>query len=206
MDFRITCINSAGGRTSTILSTRGGANLKDNFTLVFGLKSVSIYACKVFFLKLKYFESFQWQNMLEIKAVRPSEEILAEFNLNASTLPDDLHDLPFQFEGFVSSCAHSQGRSCADRQYYFINGRPCDPCKIPKLVNEVYHLYNRDQYPSVVLNITTRSSEIDINVTPDKRQLMVANEKILLAMVKVRSTSFLLQNFHLYSFTLLRHR
>ncbi|XP_057367591.1 mismatch repair endonuclease PMS2-like [Daphnia carinata] len=161
---RITCTNSTGGRTNTILSTRGGANLKDNFILVFGLKS--------------------WQNMLEIKAVRPSEEIVAEFNLDAKVLQNELHDWPFQFEGFVSSCAHGQGRSCADRQYYFMNGRPCDPSKIQKLVNEVYHLYNRNQYPSIVLNIITKSSELDINVTPDKRQLMVVNEKILLAMVK----------------------
>ncbi|KAI9562884.1 putative PMS1 [Daphnia sinensis] len=161
---RITCTNSTGGKTNTILSTRGGANLKDNFILVFGLKS--------------------WQNMLEIKAVRPTEEIVAEFNLDAKVLQNELHDWPFQFEGFVSSCAHGQGRSCADRQYYFMNGRPCDPSKIQKLVNEVYHLYNRNQYPSVVLNITTQSSELDINVTPDKRQLMVVNEKILLAMVK----------------------
>lgn len=137
-------------------------------------------------LKLELVEIFQWQNMLEIKAVRPSEEIVAEFNLNANVLQNELHDWPFQFEGFVSSCAHGQGRSCADRQYYFMNGRPCDPSKIQKLVNEVYHLYNRNQYPSVVLNITTQSSELDINVTPDKRQLMVVNEKILLAMVKVR--------------------
>ena len=40
MGTRITCTNSTGGRTSTVLSTRGGAHLKDNFTLVFGQKSV----------------------------------------------------------------------------------------------------------------------------------------------------------------------
>ena len=125
--------------------------------------------------------------MLEIKAVKPSEEALAEFNLSANTVPE-MSNWPFQFEGFVSSCAHGQGRSCADRQYYFINGRPCDPSKVSKLVNEIYHTYNRNQYPSVVLNITTQSSEIDINVTPDKRQLMVANEKLLLATIKVRNT------------------
>ena len=128
--------------------------------------------------------------MLEMKAVQPTEEILAEFNLNLNVLPDKLNEWPFQFEGFISSCAHGQGRSCADRQYYFINGRPCDPAKVSKLVNEVYHSYNRNQYPSIVLNITTQSSEIDINVTPDKRQLMVANEKILLATIKVLFTIF----------------
>jgi len=52
-------------------------------------------------------------------------------------------------------------------------------------VNEVYHSYNRNQYPCVVLNIITQAGEIDINVTPDKRQLMINNEKILLATLKV---------------------
>lgn len=38
---RITCTNmTAGGKRNTVLSTRGGANLRDNFTLVFGMKSV----------------------------------------------------------------------------------------------------------------------------------------------------------------------
>lgn len=123
--------------------------------------------------------------MLELKAVKPSEDIFEEFNLNLNAVPSMMQDWPFQFEGFISSCVHGQGRSCADRQYYFINGRPCDPAKVSKLVNEIYHSYNRNQYPTIVLNITTQSSQVDINVTPDKRQLMLTNEKLLLATVKV---------------------
>ena len=30
----------SGGKLSTVLSTRGGTSLKDNFTLIFGIKSV----------------------------------------------------------------------------------------------------------------------------------------------------------------------
>lgn len=122
--------------------------------------------------------------MLELTAIRPSEEILAEFGLTTKALPES-EPLFFEFEGFVSTCAHGQGRSCSDRQYYFVNGRPCDPVKVSKLVNEVYHAFNRHQYPCVVLNVIMRKSEVDINVTPDKRQILVSNEKILLATVKV---------------------
>jgi len=32
--------------------------------------------------------------------------------------------------GFVSSCVHGEGRSAADRQFLFINGRPCDNAKV----------------------------------------------------------------------------
>ena len=126
--------------------------------------------------------------MLEIPTISPDEEYLAEFNLTLASLEEQsVNSTPFKFEGFISTCTHGQGRSCSDRQYYFINGRPCDPVKVIKLVNEIYHSYNRNQYPSIVLNIITRSDEIDINVTPDKRQLMVTHEKLLLATIKVNS-------------------
>lgn len=88
--------------------------------------------------------------------------------------------------GFVSQGDHGVGRSTTDRQFYFINNRPCDPLKVipaewlyeevsefiipasplviptlqvTKLVNEVYHMYNRHQYPFVALNIAVASGE-----------------------------------------------
>ncbi|XP_071519372.1 mismatch repair endonuclease PMS2-like [Panulirus ornatus] len=90
----------------------------------------------------------------------------------------------FTLEGYMSSCAHGQGRSAADRQFYFINSRPCDPARVMKVVNEVYHHYNRHQFPCVVLNIQLKEDDVDINVTPDKRQILVNNEKLLLATIK----------------------
>lgn len=80
---------------------------------------------------------------------------------------------------------HGVGRSATDRQFFFINNRPCDPLKVihidwtylcvvfrmlyltiltpflqvTKLVNEVYHMYNRHQYPFVALNIAVASGE-----------------------------------------------
>nr|XP_028700959.1 mismatch repair endonuclease PMS2 isoform X5 [Macaca mulatta] len=86
--------------------------------------------------------------------------------------------------GFISQCAHGVGRSSTDRQFFFINRRPCDPAKVSRLVNEVYHMYNRHQYPFVVLNISVDSECVDINVTPDKRQILLQEEKLLLAVLK----------------------
>ena len=59
----------------------------------------------------------------------------------------------FRLTGFVSRCDHGTGRSASDRQYVFINRRPCDMPKVTRLVNEVYHVFNRNQYPFLVLNI-----------------------------------------------------
>lgn len=59
--------------------------------------------------------------------------------------------------------------------------------QIVRVVNEVYHHYNRHQFPAVVLNIKMKEEDVDVNVTPDKRQIMVTKEKLLLATIKVRT-------------------
>ena len=57
--------------------------------------------------------------------------------------------------------------------------------KVSKLVNEIYHQFNRHQYPFVFLNIKSDTLQnVDINVTPDKRMIFVENEKLLFATMK----------------------
>lgn len=101
-------------------------------------------------------------------ALKPSEELT----------------IPFTFEFFISSVIHGNGRSTTDRQFYFINGRPCEPTKIIKLVNEIYKQFNHNQYPFVFLNLKLETHQIDVNVTPDKRQIFLEKEKLLLAVIK----------------------
>ncbi|KAL4624573.1 mismatch repair endonuclease PMS2 [Arapaima gigas] len=104
--------------------------------------------------------------------------------LNGNNCKYQLHGLFSRISGFVSQGDHSVGRSSTDRQFFFINSRPCDPAKISKLVNEVYHMYNRHQYPFVALNVRVASDCVDVNVTPDKRQIFLQEEKLLLAILK----------------------
>eukprot|EP00102_Acyrthosiphon_pisum_P007905 XP_003243755.1 PREDICTED: mismatch repair endonuclease PMS2 [Acyrthosiphon pisum] len=56
--------------------------------------------------------------------------------------------------------------------------------QVIKTVNEVYHQYNQNQYPFVYLNITIARAEVDINVTPDKRQIFLSNENYLVSIIK----------------------
>jgi len=51
-------------------------------------------------------------------------------------------------------------------------------------MNEVYHRYNGQQQPFIYLNIVTARSDVDVNLTPDKRQLLINNERILLLALK----------------------
>lgn len=56
--------------------------------------------------------------------------------------------------------------------------------QIAKVVNEIYHRYNVQQFPFIYLNVLTSRSQVDVNLTPDKRQLLINNEKILLLVIK----------------------
>ncbi|XP_007498329.1 mismatch repair endonuclease PMS2 isoform X1 [Monodelphis domestica] len=159
--IRINCTNQIGqGKRQTIVGTNGNSTIKENIGAVFGQK--------------------QLQSLIPFVQLPPSESICEEFGINCN---DALHNL-FSISGFVSRSDHGVGRSTTERQFFFINQRPCDPAKISRIVNEVYHLYNRHQYPFVVLNISVDSECVDINVTPDKRQILLQEEKFLLAVLK----------------------
>ncbi|XP_029953214.1 mismatch repair endonuclease PMS2 [Salarias fasciatus] len=158
---RITCSNQNGqGKRSTVLSTSGSQSMRDNIGAIFGPK--------------------QLQSLLPFHQVSPTENVLEEYGLRDTDLPQQL----FTISGFVSHGEHGVGRSATDRQFFFINNRPCDPLKVIKLVNEVYHMYNRHQYPFVALNIAVASECVDVNVTPDKRQIFLQEEKLLLTILK----------------------
>lgn len=159
---RISCTNQTGkGSRSTVVSTNCNTLMKDNIVNVFGPK--------------------QLHSLLEFKQVEfAKDEICSEFGIK----PQSQQSINFNIEGFISKCEHGQGRSTSDRQFLFINKRPCDANKIFKTANEVYHSYNRHQNPFISLHIQMNKESVDVNVTPDKRQVFVDGEKILLAVLK----------------------
>lgn len=57
-------------------------------------------------------------------------------------------------KGILSSASWGQGRSSADRQYFYVNGRPADLKVIQKVVNEVYKSFNTNQVPLAILDFT----------------------------------------------------
>nr|KAF6481546.1 PMS1-like protein 2, mismatch repair system component [Molossus molossus] len=159
--IRISCTNQVGqGKRQPVVGTSGSSNIRDNIGSVFGQK--------------------QLQSLIPFVQLPPSDTVCEEFGLSCS----DALQNQFCISGFISHCTHGVGRSSTDRQFFFINWRPCDPAKVSRLVNEVYHMYNRHQYPFVVLNVSVDSGCVDINVTPDKRQIFLQEEKLLLAVLK----------------------
>ncbi|XP_046993137.1 mismatch repair endonuclease PMS2 isoform X2 [Schistocerca americana] len=56
--------------------------------------------------------------------------------------------------------------------------------QVMKVVNDVYHVFNKKQYPFVFMNIKMEKDNVDVNLTPDKRQVLLNQEKLLLASIK----------------------
>lgn len=155
------------GSKTTIMSTNGSYSMLDNIVAIFGSK--------------------QKCDLLEIhQPIEPDEkltqEIIKSLDTSINIRDEDIDSLGlhrFKFDGYISSCNHGSGRSSRDRQFIFINGRPCEPKQVIKLINDTYHRFNMQQSPFVALNIIVERSEVDVNLTPDKRQVLVNNEMIL---------------------------
>ncbi|XP_015593968.1 mismatch repair endonuclease PMS2 [Cephus cinctus] len=159
VNIKITCSNTISGKSVNLLmSTMGTENVLTNINSVFGKKAS--------------------EALVAVKAETPDEFTLQEYNLSNDTTFD------FSWECYVSSCVHTLGRSTPDRQFFYVNGRPCDLVKVSKLINHVYHKYNNKQYPFVFLNLKLNQNCTDVNVTPDKRTIFFTQEKMILATIK----------------------
>lgn len=160
---KIKFTNSVGNKPQNlIVSTNKTNKVLENVKSVFGIKAID--------------------GLIEIKMESPNEEILEKYKL-----PLDIQ-VDFTWEFYVSSCNHTSGRSCPDRQFLYVNGRPCDLLKISRLINQTYHNYNNKQYPFVFLNLKLKQECADVNVTPDKRKVFFTQEQLIFATIKMNIT------------------
>ena len=120
---------------------------------------------------------------------------------------DDINDdtIPIQVKGLISKFYVGAGRTGTDRQFFYVNGRPCNLTKVQKGFNEVYRTFNANQAPFVLADfivptggsfspsIRAKRSKIpleccDINVSPDKRTIFLQSEGKLIDALKVSAT------------------
>ena len=87
--------------------------------------------------------------------------------------------------GMVSKASPGCGRGAGDRQFFFVNGRPVDLPKAARVCNETYRQYNQTTsgtpFPCVVLDFRLPTDAYDVNVTPDKRKVLLHGESKVLA-------------------------
>ena len=69
--------------------------------------------------------------------------------------------------------------------FCFLNCRPIDmPRKMKTLIGELYKMYNPAANVHIIWNILVEDNNYDINVSPDKREVFLKNEKEVLAELK----------------------
>jgi hypothetical protein len=83
------------------------------------------------FLLPSLFGSKQMAALRQVEQAELSADELAEAGWRGGQAAP-----PVRLTGWLSSCVHGEGRAAADRQFYYINSRPCDPARISKVVNE----------------------------------------------------------------------
>ncbi|XP_020800249.1 mismatch repair endonuclease PMS2 [Drosophila serrata] len=179
---RILCSNQTPkGAKTMVLQTHGSQDVLANISAIFGARQASeLVPLKSPFEQGKLSEA-------GLRADLDASVDAADTTTCTQVTSEDverLNQADFQLEGYISSCRHGAGRSSRDRQFFFVNSRPCDPKNIAKVMNEMYHRYNVQQQPFIYLNIVTARSDVDVNLTPDKRQLLINNERILLLALK----------------------
>ena len=93
----------------------------------------------------------------------------------------------FSIDGYISTCQHGKGRSKPDRQFFYVNNRPCELTNAAKALNEIFHQYNRYQYPFCAIFLKTEiQGKFDVNLTPDKRKVFIEKEAQIWEAFKVR--------------------
>ncbi|KAF9276136.1 hypothetical protein BGZ68_010249 [Mortierella alpina] len=174
-NVRISCVSQMDKKPAVnYIATSGNATVRQNIINVFGPKAmIDVIDFDV--------EIVQGQTDLNSNgkgaAEDDGEEEGADDSKGGITLT-----------GHISSPSFGKGRSSADRQYLFINGRPCVLPKITRVINEVYHSFNTNQSPFLVANLILPTSYYDVNVSPDKRTIFLHNERMIVEELRNKLT------------------
>lgn len=83
----------------------------------------------------------------------------------------------------------SMSLTSPDRSFVSVNSRPVHHKEILKLVRQYYSAKclkdsSHARYPIFSLNILVPASEVDVNLTPDKTQIMFRNKETILSMIE----------------------
>ncbi|CAG8451698.1 6244_t:CDS:10 [Cetraspora pellucida] len=163
-NLKITCSNQLNRSARTVvLSTNGNCSIRDNIANLFGAKTLT---------QIVPFD-FNIQ-------VTPEKQKMSIDSENHSE-SDTYH---IHIVGYISKPMKGYGRGNSDRQFYFINSRPCTLPKVAKTINELYKSFNTNQYPFCVVNFRLEKCHYDVNVTPDKRTIFIHNENKILEELK----------------------
>ncbi|KAF7521355.1 hypothetical protein G7054_g12479 [Neopestalotiopsis clavispora] len=146
------------GKKIILFSTKGNVTTRDNIVNVFGAKTLTVLIPLELDLELE-------------PTTAPSQLLITQ---------KDTEMKQVKIRGHVSRPAHGGGRQTPDRQMFFVNGRPCGLPQFAKVFNEVYKSYNSSQSPFICADIQLDTHMYDVNVSPDKRTILLHDQSRLL--------------------------
>lgn len=148
----------AKGKNAIVFATKGNPTTKENIANVYGAKTLSAL------VPLNLQLEFQ-RTILDKKEV-------------------DSKDNEMIVQGHVSRPIFGEGRQTPDRQMFFVNGRPCGLPQVAKAFNEVYKSFNVSQSPFIFADLKMDTNAYDVNVSPDKRTIMLHDSVALVETLK----------------------
>ncbi|KAJ5383973.1 Ribosomal protein S5 domain 2-type fold subgroup [Penicillium concentricum] len=149
-------------RNVVVFSTNGNKTTKENIANVYGAKTLSALI---------------------------SLGLELEFEPAAATKrvgDDQLSKI--QVRGHISRPVFGEGRQTPDRQMFFVNSRPCGLPQIQKAFNEVYKSFNVSQSAFIFADFQMDTNAYDVNVSPDKRQILLHDAGAMIESLKVSLT------------------
>jgi DNA mismatch repair protein PMS2 len=166
------------GKKVVVFSTKSNTTTKENVVNVFGAKT--LLALVKLDLKLN---------------MEPSKGPSTQSARNWSTQgPDRSREVLVQ--GHISKPVFGEGRQAPDRQMFFVNSRPCGLPQVSKAFNEVYKSFNVSQSPFIFANLIMDTNAYDVNVSPDKRSIMLHDQTALLDSLKSALVAMFEQTDH----------
>ncbi|TCD62462.1 hypothetical protein EIP91_006832 [Steccherinum ochraceum] len=161
---RLTCSNTIKGRKTVQLRTDGTPSSRSSLSALWGPKALE----NIVDLDLEF----------DVEAEKSVLRRQGVLDKGAS------RSIRVRVSGLTSKFVVGGGRSGTDRQFFFVNGRPCLPSKVQKAFNEVYRTFNATQSPFVVADFIVPTDSLDINVSPDKRTVFIHSENSLIQALK----------------------
>ncbi|KAL4803494.1 hypothetical protein BDV18DRAFT_41666 [Aspergillus unguis] len=157
---RFSARNTQAKKTAVVFTTNGNASTRENIANVYGAKT--LLALIPLELELEF----------ESSGPGPARRKTGE----------DVNRI--QVRGYISRPVFGEGRQTPDRQMFFVNSRPCALPQIAKAFNEVYKSFNVAQSPFVFADFHMDTNAYDVNVSPDKRTILLHDAGQLIESLK----------------------
>jgi len=147
------------GKRTTVMAVQSGRTIVDTVSSIFGAKFAQSLA--------------PFNSMGEDKLDKQCTKSLMVLDSHKSVI------------GLVSRMGDGVGRSEGDRQFLFCNDRPIDAPKIVRAVNDTWRLSEMKHKPAFIIYLRLPTEEVDLNISPNKREVLIDNEAALLCSLKL---------------------